>query len=500
MAKTIYLLSLLISAAFINVAQGGKAKRKSKQAIPEEPVVTNVPAGVSTTVIQSDQEGSCDCDSRAYHVQLSTDPSYSGPGPDDSSDTDSVYCYDYVIWRYRDTTDSCTDQSLNSITLSHDSLQPGCSDTECSSYVSLISELACSGAGCTVELASDGIRVDFGLPLGGDDTANVSFCALVHATATEDPHPMIPGSLLFEDGQANTYKCTVYGEEHSFFFPKICQKETTSPGNCDEQLSCIHVSVEPTGTNMEYEVCLWWNNDNPACQKDDEISHMCANRVGHKLEGWNVNVPQCKTVPCGSEWADFGIKDSTSCETEAFLNTQVDTVTAKCIHETTDGPTETDGYCASGQKGQCTWWFEIPECLSPDPTIDPTVAPTKDPTDAPTTDPTRDPTNDPTIDPTKFPTEDPTDWPTWHPTDDPTIDPTSDPTLKPTKSPFQSPCDYLSDMSKLDVMILVDKSCQLLSDDDGAYCVERQKMIAELMTSIKGEDTRSADDILSRVG
>eukprot|EP01083_Nonionella_stella_P273956 929682_1 len=127
---------------------------------------------------------------------------------------------------------------------------------------------------------------------------------------------------------------------------------------------------------------------------------------------------------------------------------------------------------------------DICESPTPNPTTNPTSDPTNDPTSA-TTDPTSDPT---TSDPSTDPTSDPTDWPTFDPTSDPTRDPTSDPTAKPTKSPFQSPCDYLSDTTKLDVMFLVDKSCQKKSDDDGPYCVERQKMIAELMTSIKGED------------
>eukprot|EP01083_Nonionella_stella_P185555 676913_1 len=90
------------------------------------------------------------------------------------------------------------------------------------------------------------------------------------------------------------------------------------------------------------------------------------------------------------------------------------------------------------------------------------------------------------------PTSDPTDWLTWQPT--------MEPTMHPTKSPIQSSCRYLTDQTKLDVMFLVDKSCEKSSDDDGTYCRERQKMIAELMTSIKGADHRAGDDILSRVG
>eukprot|EP01083_Nonionella_stella_P158076 513944_1 len=86
------------------------------------------------------------------------------------------------------------------------------------------------------------------------------------------------------------------------------------------------------------------------------------------------------------------------------------------------------------------------------------------------------------------------------PTSDPTDGPTWEPTMHPTKSPIQSSCGYLTDQTKLDVMFLVDKSCRKKADDDGTYCRERQKMIAELMTSIKGADNRAGDDILSRVG
>ena len=136
-----------------------------------------------------------------------------------------------------------------------------------------------------------------------------------------------------------------------------------------------------------------------------------------------------------------------------------------------------------------------------DPTIDPTTDPTTDPTNAPTYSPSAAPSYSPSTAPTFSPTTDPTIDPTADPTADPTVDPTVEPTFIPTDVPIQDPCDHIqSGAITLDTFFVVDKSCQSSLDNDGDYCTTRQKMIAELMTSIKGADTETAKRIASRVG
>ena len=143
-------------------------------------------------------------------------------------------------------------------------------------------------------------------------------------------------------------------------------------------------------------------------------------------------------------------------------------------------------YKQSGDKDKCDDMGLPDLCQTQEPTLFPTVDPTLGPTRSPSKAPTRKPTTSPTFSPTEEPTE------------DPTFSPTTDPTLSPTTNPIQNPCELGG--REMDTIFVVDKSCKSSNDNDDRYCRQRQRMIAEVMTSIKGEDGATAKRIASRVG
>jgi len=166
-------------------------------------------------------------------------------------------------------------------------------------------------------------------------------------------------------------------------------------------------------------------------------------------------------------------------------------------------------YKAKGGKAKCADTGLPDLCNTADPTSDPTTDPTNAPSFSPTNAPSRAPSVSPShapsfspsTAPTNFPTADPTVDPTADPTSDPTVDPTADPTREPTDVPIQDVCcDVKNGRIEMDTLFVVDKSCLSSTADDGAYCEGRQKFLAELMTSVKGEDSATAKRIGHRVG
>ena len=167
----VYIISFYFLFVDINEAgQGNTRKRKNKQ--------TTMSCGSAGT--------RCTCEDRAYEVILGRDEDgqddlYTGPFLKDG--TDDVYCYHYIVARTEDATDTCTDETLDSLIIGVNPQQ--CGDITCSQFRNMVHSAGCecdAGSNCCEyeyeqddSMSIQGIKFTFSTPIESEDADEMIF-------------------------------------------------------------------------------------------------------------------------------------------------------------------------------------------------------------------------------------------------------------------------------------------------------------------------------------
>eukprot|EP01084_Bolivina_argentea_P088760 160257_1 len=131
----------------------------------------------------------------------------------------------------------------------------------------------------------------------------------------------------------------------------LCVLAQSAPlSDCYSQMECIDILTTEIVAG-QYELCIYWNEDLPECDKKGQISHACPTD-GDKIEGWSAGIEHkmCKTVSCG-ERASFGVKDGSFCK-ESLAYGMISSTMVACY---------TGGTCGGNEKA-CRWSIPAPEC------------------------------------------------------------------------------------------------------------------------------------------
>eukprot|EP01084_Bolivina_argentea_P184173 317691_1 len=133
--------------------------------------------------------------------------------------------------------------------------------------------------------------------------------------------------------------------------------------SCARQAGCLEFEIWDEGTvdsngDAQYSLCVWWDETNELCYKDDTISHACPiqgdNLDANKVEGWasgQDNQLPCVTVPCGQS-ATFGVKDGQACDDGSIFDPPSNEFDITC---------SSGGSCGGNAKA-CQWEVTAPDC------------------------------------------------------------------------------------------------------------------------------------------
>eukprot|EP01084_Bolivina_argentea_P315886 547428_1 len=126
---------------------------------------------------------------------------------------------------------------------------------------------------------------------------------------------------------------------------------------CNDQSNCLKVETNIIKHTNEYEICIYWDNKNPKCNKQKPISSICnSKRTQSQINQWNYGISNkiCKKVRCG-EIATFGINDGNGCKLSSKLDISFGNIKAQCVYN--------GGYCAKCNKNDCSWNIYAPQCV-----------------------------------------------------------------------------------------------------------------------------------------